>query len=255
MPAFRLIGRLDIKSENLIKGMQMEGLRVIGKPAEFASKYYADGIDEIWYQDIVASLYSRSILPSIMKETAKHIFLPITIGGGVRSLDDCKELFNAGADRVAINSAAIRQHDLIEKVATRYGAQAMSVSIECKNQSHRKWEAFCDAGREKTGYDVIDWAKECENLGAGELLVTSIDRDGTLRGIDWDLAEEIRMAVNIPVIISGGFASEDELSNAKEMRLSGIAIGRALHEEKVTISSLRDALVKFGMESRIAYGS
>ena len=175
----RLIARLDVKGENLIKGVHLEGLRVIGPPEQYAKAYYEQGADEIIYMDIVASLYGRSNLVHIVRRTAHNVFVPITVGGGVRSVADAESLLRAGADKVAINSAVVRNPALISDVARRFGSQCMVLSIEAKRQNEGGWEVYTDCGRERTGLDAVAWAVRGVSLGAGEILVTSIDKEGT----------------------------------------------------------------------------
>ena len=210
----RLISRLDIKGPNLIKGIHLEGLRVIGDPQEYAKKYYLQGADELIYIDIVASLYGRSKLPEIVSRTVEEVFIPLTVGGGIRSVDDVKELLRAGADKVAINSAAVQRPDLINEVSRRFGSQCMVLSIEAKKQTDNTWEVYTDSGRERTGIDVIDWTKEGVMRGAGEILLTSIDAEGTKKGFDIDLIKAVTEVTNIPVIASGGMGSFSHLEDA-----------------------------------------
>ena len=175
MNNIRIIPRLDVKGPNLVKGVHLEGLRVLGKPEEFASKYYLEGADELIYIDVVASLYGRKNLLEIVERAAQQIFIPLTAGGGIRTFDDIKNLLRAGADKVAINTAGIRNPRFIKEAAQSFGSQCIVVSIEAKSRENGRYEAFTDNGREKTGKDVFEWAKEAVDLGAGEILVTSID--------------------------------------------------------------------------------
>ena len=200
----RLIARLDVKGENLIKGVHLEGLRVIGDPPEYAKRYYEQGADELIYLDIVASLYGRSNLVDIVRRTAHDVFVPMTVGGGIRAIEDVDTLLRAGADKVAINTAAVRRPDLISEVSKRYGAQCMVLSIEAKRQSPGKWEVYTDCGRERSGVDAIEWAQRGVELGAGEILLTSIDQEGTRKGFDTHLVGAITEVVGVPVICSGG---------------------------------------------------
>jgi cyclase len=179
MSLLRIIARLDIKGPNVVKGIHMEGLRVIGKPEELANAYAEAGADELLYIDTVASLYGRNQLAALLSRTVEDVFIPITVGGGVKSRADVKRLLDAGADKVAINTAAIRDPALIRECADHYGAQAVVVSIEAKRQPLGGWECYTDNGREKTGKDVLLWAEEAISLGAGEILLTSIDQEGT----------------------------------------------------------------------------
>tara|TARA_Y100001949_G_scaffold60143_1_gene50860 strand:+ start:586 stop:1359 length:774 start_codon:yes stop_codon:yes gene_type:complete len=247
----RLIARLDIKGPNLIKGIHLEGLRVIGDPQEHAKKYYEQGADELIYIDIVASLYGRSKLPEIVSRTAENVFVPLTVGGGIRNIEDVRELLRAGADKVAINTAAVQRPSLINEVSRRFGSQCMVLSIEAKKQSDTMWEVYTDSGREKTGIDVVDWAKEGVEQGAGEILLTSIDSEGTRKGFDIDLIKKITDAVNIPVIASGGMGSEEHLRFAiEEGGADAIAMADILHYERSTINLIREEANKAGIGVR-----
>ena len=247
----RLIARLDIKGPNLIKGIHLEGLRVIGDPQEYAQKYYEQGADELIYIDIVASLYGRSKLPEIVSRTAENVFVPLTVGGGIRNIEDVRELLRAGADKVAINTAAVQRPSLINEVSRRFGSQCMVLSIEAKKQSDTMWEVYTDSGREKTGIDVVDWAKEGVEQGAGEILLTSIDYEGTRKGFDIDLIKKITDAVNIPVIASGGMGSEEHIRFAiEEGGADAIAMADILHYERSTINLIREEANKAGIGVR-----
>jgi len=200
----RLIARLDIKGPNLIKGIHLEGLRVIGSPNEYALRYYQQGADELLYMDCVASLYGRNNIGEIVRDAVKDVFVPLTVGGGIRSVNDANELLRCGADKVAINTAAVSNPELISEVARRFGSQCMVLSIEAMQVGVGKWEVFTDNGRESTGLDVIDWVKRGVDLGAGEILLTSVDREGTRKGFDIDLVQAVTQEVTVPVIASGG---------------------------------------------------
>ena len=200
----RLIARLDIKGENLIKGIQLEGLRIIGPPNEYALKYYLQGADELIYMDCVASLYGRNHLSDIISAATKNIFVPITVGGGIRSVDDAFNILRAGADKVAINTAAVSNPKLIENISREFGSQCMVLSVEAKKVSDNKWEVYTNNGREKTGLEVIDWVKKGIDLGAGEILLTSMDKDGDKSGFNVDLYRLLSSELSIPIIASGG---------------------------------------------------
>jgi cyclase len=200
----RIIPRLDIKGPNLVKGIHLEGLRILGKPEAFAKHYYEQGADELIYMDIVASLYERNSLAELISTTAQQIFIPLTVGGGLRSLKDIETVLGAGADKVAINTAAIRNPDFIKEAAEKYGSSTIIVSIEAIKKSDGSYEAFTDNGREETGLDVFEWAKRAANLGAGEILITSVDREGTGFGFDLPLVKKMSESVSIPVIALGG---------------------------------------------------
>ena len=239
MANVRLIARLDIKGPNLIKGVHLEGLRIIGDPQEHARAYYEQGADELIYIDIVASLYGRSMLTDIVRRTAYDVFVPMTVGGGVRSVDDVRDLLRAGADKVAINTAAVRRPALITETARRFGSQCMVLSIEAKWQAPGRWEVYTDCGRERSGVDAIDWARRGVQLGAGEILVTSIDREGTRKGFDVDLTRQVAAAVNVPVIASGGYGEAQHLVDVVAAGADAVAIADAFHYKRTTLPQVR----------------
>jgi cyclase len=247
----RLIARLDIKGENLIKGVHLEGLRIIGDPQEFARRYYEQGADELIYLDIVASLYGRSKLVDIVSRTAHDIFVPLTVGGGVRSVDDVSELLRAGADKVAINTAAVKRPELISEVSRRFGSQCMVLSIEAKQRSSGYWEVYTDCGREQTGLDAVVWARKANALGAGEILVTSIDREGTRKGFDVELTRAISDAVTIPVIASGGYGKNTHLIDVVQQGAAdAVAVADALHYDRTTLINIRTEARVAGVNMR-----
>ena len=184
MRSTRLIARLDVKGANLIKGVHLEGLRVMGEPNDFAKRYYEQGADELIYIDCVASLYGRNSLGDIVQQAAQDVFIPMTVGGGIRTVDDATHLLRCGADKVAVNTAAVANPLLISDIARRFGSQCMVLSVEAKRLGPGRWEAFTDNGREDTGLDVIEWIKRGVALGAGEVLLTSVDQEGTRKGFD-----------------------------------------------------------------------
>jgi len=236
----RLIPRLDIKGKNLIKSVHLEGLRVIGDPQEHALKYYQTGADELIYMDCVASLYGRNSLNDLLKKTVQNIFIPITVGGGIRSVENAREILQAGADKIAINTAAIERPTLIKEIAQQFGSQCMVLSIEAKKTADNQWEAYTHNGREKTGKTVIDWAQEAEKLGAGEILLTSIDQEGTGKGFDNDLIKQISTTLSIPVIASGGMGNAQHLINViKDAKADAVAIADVLHYQKMTLPEIR----------------
>lgn len=235
-----MIARLDIKSPNLVKGVHLEGLRVIGDPHKFAVKYANEGADEILYMDIVASLYGRNQLTDLLERTTDEVFVPVTVGGGIKSLNDVKRLFNSGADKVAINTAALRNPTLIREISDKYGAQAVVVSIEAK-RVNGGWEAFTDNGRERTGKDAVAWAAEAQELGAGEILLTSIDFEGTGKGLDLDLAAKITPELDIPVVICGGAGTPEHVKQAKTCA-DAVAVAGMLHRNTFSISEIRVSL-------------
>jgi len=200
----RIIPRLDIKGPNLVKGVHLEGLRVLGSPEDFARFYYTQGADELIYQDAVASLYERNSLKEIIERTSKEIFIPLTVGGGLRTVEDIREVLRAGADKVAINTAVVGRPELIKEASRAFGSSTVIVSIEAIKNPDGTYEACVDYGRQRTGIDVFDWALQVAEMGAGELLVTSIDREGTGKGYDLELNKQIAESVGIPVIACGG---------------------------------------------------
>jgi len=247
----RIIARLDIKGPNLIKGVHLEGLRIIGDPQEFARKYYQQGADELLYIDIVASLYGRSKLIDIARRTADEVFIPITVGGGIRNLNDVKDLLRAGADKVAINTAAVHRPELISEVSRKFGSQCMVLSIEAKQQPSGNWEVYTDCGRERTGLDVIEWACRGVDLGAGEILLTSIDREGTRKGFDIELTKSITDVIGIPVIASGGMGNpSDIISVVNKGGADAAAVADILHYNHFSIADIRSAALEGGVKIR-----
>jgi cyclase len=247
----RLIARLDIKGSNLIKGIHLEGLRVIGSPAEHALRYYQQGADELIYMDCVASLYGRNNLEEIVTSTANNIFVPITVGGGIRSVDDVTRMLRAGADKVAVNTAAVANPKLISDIARRFGSQCMVLSIEAKQLSQDRWEVFTDNGRERTGLDVIDWVKHGVGLGAGEVLLTSVDREGTRKGFDLALVRAVATEVSVPVIASGGMGSPEDLVDVVAFgKADAVAMADILHYQRASIDDIRSVAVAAGISVR-----
>jgi cyclase len=249
--ALRLIARLDIKGANLIKGIHLEGLRVVGDPQIHAAKYYQDGADEIIYMDTVASLYGRNNLVDVVSRATEHVFVPITVGGGIRSVEDARTLLRAGADKVAINTAAIKEPKLISQLSDVWGSSTIVLSIEAKKNGDNKWEAYTDNGRERTGLDVAQWAETGAKLGAGEIFVTSVDQEGTRKGFDCELVAEITKRVEIPVIASGGFGSLDHLSQlVKTAKPTGVAIADSLHYNRYSFDQIRSFCLANGISTR-----
>lgn len=248
--ASRVIARLDIKGPNLVKGIHLEGLRVMGDPAEHAVRYYHEGADELVYIDIVASLYERNNLVDVVARTASQIFVPLTVGGGIRKVEDVTQLLRAGADKVAINTAAIRRPALVTEASRIFGAQCIVVSIEAKRRPQGGWEAYTDNGREKTGVDAVEWAQRAVELGAGELLVTSVDMEGTRRGFDLDLVAAIGPRTGVPVIACGGAGSIDHVASALRAGADAVAVASLLHYKTETVGSLKAGLGERGLEVR-----
>jgi len=252
MSNVRLFARLDVKGPNLVKGVHLEGLRIMGDPQEYARRYYEQGADELIYIDIVASLYGRNNLTEIVRHAAHDVFVPMTVGGGIRNLEDVRDLLRAGADKVAINTAAVKRPELLTEVSRRFGSQCMVLSIEAKSQGQGAWEAYTDCGRERSGLDAVEWARRGVELGAGEILVTSIDREGTRKGFDLPLVQAIAAAVSVPVIASGGYGETRHLAEVVSQGADAVAFADALHYGRTTIPQLREAARAQGLKVRQA---
>lgn len=251
MQNIRIIPRLDIKGFNVIKGVHLECLRVVGDPEVLATKYYNDGADEIIYLDIVASLYGRRNLIDIVENVSKHIFVPLTAGGGIRSLEDISNLLRAGADKVAINSWLVMNPDFVDKAVKSFGSQCIVASIEAKKMPAGKWIAFYNNGREFSGKDAIEWARELVDRGVGEIIVTSIDQEGTRKGYDCELIAGISTIVNIPVIASGGAGGLQDIKKAiYQGKADAVAIASLFHYNELSIGEVKQYLQK-SSESRI----
>lgn len=226
----RIIPRLDIKGPNLVKGIHLEGLRVLGKPEDFARYYYEAGADELIYIDIVASLYNRNSLCEIIEKTARDIFIPLTVGGGLRTLDDIRNVLRSGADKVSLNTAALKNPRIISEASQKFGSSTIVVAIEAIKQPNGSYFAYTDNGREYTGVEVLEWAKHVEQLGAGEIMLTSVDREGTGRGFNIELTKMIADAVSIPVIAHGGAGRVEHIREALLMTdVNAVAISSILH--------------------------
>lgn len=252
-PRVRLIARLDIKGQNLIKGVHLEGLRVIGAPGEHALRYYQQGADELIYMDVVASLYGRNNLSEIVERTAENVFVPLTVGGGIRSVDDATRLLRSGADKVALNTAAVANPRLIGDIASRFGSQCVVLSIEAKSVGPSRWEVFTDNGRERTGRDVLVWVKEAVGLGAGEVLLTSVDREGTRKGFDVELVRAVSSEVGVPLIASGGMGAPDDVVSVVGIGgADAVAMADILHYRRATIGDVRGVARIAGFDVRTA---
>ena len=250
-PRGRVIPRLDIKGPNVVKGVHLEGLRVVGDPAALALKYYHAGADELIYMDIVASLYGRNSLLDIVERAARDIFIPLTVGGGVRTLEDFRRLLRAGADKVSVNTAAVRNPAFITEASRSFGSQCVVVSIEAKHRGPGRWEALTDNGRETTGLDAVHWALKAVELGAGELLVTSVDQEGTGKGYDLELLSKVARAVPVPVIASGGAGSPGHVAQAVlHGGADAVSIAAILHYNRFTLAQVKDALAAAGISAR-----
>ena len=239
----RIIARLDVKNDFVIKGIHLEGLRKIGNPNEMAKKYYLQGIDEILFIDAVAAYYDRNSLTEIIRKACKDVFVPITVGGGIRTLEDIQIALNAGADKVAINTKAVQNPNFIKEASKVFGSQCIVSSIEAKQISKNKWEVYTDNGREPSGKNVIDWVQEVENLGAGEILITSIDKEGTKKGFDIELNNLVSKIVNIPIFSSGGAGCNSDVSDVfLNTDIDAVSIASLFHYELESIFNLKNFL-------------
>jgi imidazole glycerol-phosphate synthase subunit HisF len=247
----RVIPRLDIKFPNLIKGIRLEGLRVVGNPADFAHDYYDQGADELLYMDNVASLYERNTISDLIEKTACNIFIPLTVGGGIRSAEDAKRILRSGADKVAINTAAIKDPEILSEISDSFGNQCVVLSVEAKKIGPNEWEAYYDNGRERSGVNVMEWVETAQKLGIGEIIVTSIDQEGTQKGFEIDLIKRVCEISSVPVIASGGMENLDHVRDLLlETSVDAIAIAHALHYKKETIASIKTFIKQLGFEVR-----
>lgn len=226
----RIIAKLDIKGPNLVKGVQLEGLRVLGPAEEFARHYYNQGADELIYQDVTASLYGKNSLLEMIRTVSRQIFIPLTVGGGIRTLEDIKKALAYGADKVAINTAAIADPELITKAVRRFGSSTIVISIEAKQMPDGSYQAFTDNGREPTGLDVVNWAIEAARRGAGEILLTSIDRDGTANGFDLEITRSVSQSIPVSVVASGGAGNIEHVRHAfLKGRADAVCVASLVH--------------------------
>ena len=236
----RTIARIDIKNDSVIKGINLEGLRKIGDPVKIAKEYYTSGIDELLIIDSVASLYGRNNLFDLIKKIANEIFVPITLGGGIRSLKDIENALNSGADKVAINSKALENPNFLKEATSNFGESTIIVNIEAKKITDNSWEAYKFCGRERTNLNVNDWINTIQEKGCGEILLTSIDKEGTETGFDIELLESVKNIVKKPLIISGGCGSLDHIRKLKaNFNNISIAIASVLHYKILTISEIK----------------
>lgn len=245
----RLIARLDVKGSRLIKGVCFEGLRVLGSAETFASRYYEDGIDEIMFIDAVASLYGRNSLVDVLSQVARNVFVPIVAGGGVRSVNDAHQLLESGADKVAVNTAAIECPALISDIAGTFGSQCVVLSVQAKRTA-TGWECYTDGGRERSKLDAVEWIERSVNLGAGEVLVTSVDRDGTHKGLDTELIGVVSAIVPVPLIVGGGVGNDKDVVEGFDAGADAVAIGSALHYDALHVGEVRRTCQSRGITVR-----
>lgn len=252
MKNIRIIPRLDIKGPNVVKPIQTEALRVVGNPKELAYRYYQAGADEIIYLDIVASLYQRNLDFELLKSAAENIFIPITVGGGLRSINDINNVLRSGADKVAINTYAVKNSGFIKEAVREFGSQCIVLYVEAKKQAGGGYEVYTDGGREKTGLEVISWIKKAIKLGVGEILVTSVDKDGTRCGYDLELLKKISVFSPVPVIAHGGAGRPESLKQAiTEAGVDALSISSIFHYNEYSIAEVKDYLSSNNINVRI----
>jgi len=241
----RIIPRLDIKGPNVVKGIHCEGLRIVGNPTDLALKYYRDGADELLCMDIVASLYQRNFDFEILRSLAQNIFIPITVGGGIRSINDINNALRAGADKVAINTYGIWNPKFLNEAVKKFGSQCIVLSVEAKRQDNNMWEAYTDGGREHTSINAVEWIKKALNLGVGEVVLTSIDRDGSRKGYDLELINAVTAFTNVPLVAHGGAHTKESVAEViDKSRPDAIALATPLHHNDWTIKDLKKFLIK-----------
>lgn len=238
----RVIARLDIKNEFVIKGIQLEGLRKVGNPNELARSYYDHGIDEIVFMDAVASLYDRNNLYHIIEAACRDVFVPIAVGGGLRTVEDVSKALSAGADKVVINTGAVQNIKFIEEAARCFGSQCLVGSIEAK-RCDTGWKAYIDNGREPTDHDVLEWAHTLQEAGVGEIMLTSVDQEGTGRGFDVELVAQVSDSISRPIIVSGGYSKPEHLDKMfARVQPSAVAFASVLHYERSSIEDLKNVV-------------
>jgi len=251
MLAKRIIPCLDVDKGRVVKGVKFVELRDAGDPVEVAKAYEEQGADELVFLDITASAEDRAIMLNVVKEVAQTVFMPFTVGGGVRSLEDIRKLLEAGADKVSINTAAVKNPSLVYEAAKRFGSQCIVVAIDAKRKG-QGWEVYIHGGRTPTGLDAVEWAKRVEELGAGEILLTSMDRDGTKEGYDIGLTRAVASAVKIPVIASGGAGQKEHFYQAfTEGRADACLAASLFHFKELTVGELKRYLKDRGIHVRL----
>ena len=244
MEKFRIIPKLEVKSENVVKGMRMEGLRVVGQPSEMANIYLEGGADAILFIDTVASLYNRSQIHGLASSVANQTRVPLIVGGGLRSVEDINEMLQSGADKISINTAAHRDIKIISDASEAFGAQSVVASVQAKRRARMQWDSLYLNGRENSSTSVVDWCKTLVDGGVGEILLTSIDQDGTMMGPDKELIDTVLANVRIPVVVSGGVSSAEDVLWIAEAGASGVAIARCLHFKHFEIKDVKKYLKK-----------
>ncbi|WP_049261445.1 imidazole glycerol phosphate synthase subunit HisF [Neisseria bacilliformis] len=252
--AKRIIPCLDVKDGRVVKGVNFLGLRDAGDPVAVAKRYNDEGADEITFLDITASSDNRDTILHVIEEVAEHVFIPLTVGGGVRSVADIRRLLNAGADKVSINTAAVTKPELVSEAAAFFGTQAIVAAVDAKavNPDNSRWEIFTHGGRKPTGLDAVEWAREMQRRGAGEILLTSMDRDGTRQGFNLPLTRAVSEAVGIPVIASGGVGSVQHLIDGiQEGKADAVLAASIFHFGEISIRRVKEAMREAGIEVRL----
>ena len=252
MLAKRIIACLDVTGGRVVKGVNFLDLRDAGDPVEIARIYDAAGADEIAFLDITASSDARNTIVEVIERVADEVFIPLTVGGGVRAVEDVRKLLNAGADKVSINTAAVENPDLVSQAAARFGSQAIVVAIDARASDAGRWQVYTHGGRKARGLDVVEWAREMARRGAGEILLTSMDRDGTRSGFDLELTRAVSEAVTVPVIASGGVGSLEHLAlGIEEGRADAVLAASVFHFGEITIPEAKRFLAARGIEMRL----
>jgi cyclase len=250
--AKRIIPCLDVDAGRVVKGVNFVDIRDAGDPVEIAERYDQQGADELTFLDITASSDDRETMVHVVEQVASEVFIPLTVGGGIRKLADVRRMLNAGADKIAINTAAVFNPEFVKEASDHFGSQCIVVAIDAKQVAEQKWEIFTHGGRKPTGLDAIEWAQKMVNFGAGELLVTSMDRDGTRNGFDLDLTRSISEAVNVPVIASGGVGNLDHLAEGViEGKADAVLAASIFHFGEYTIAEAKDKMAARGIEVRL----
>ncbi len=250
MKYLRIIPRIGIKDDKVIKSVCFEGVRVVGEPAVFIKKYFSQGADEILYMDMVASLYRRNFNFKQLLLVSKGIFVPLTAGGGIRSLTDIKKILRCGADKVAINTAAVAHPELLKKAVSVFGSQCIVSSIEAKKIFYDRWEIYTDCGRERTGIDLINWIKRVQDYGVGEIILSSVDNDGLKCGFEIDLIKKIRKICRVPLIVHGGAGNPSHLAEALNLGVDGVCAASIFHYNLYSVAEVKKYLKKEGFKIR-----
>lgn len=240
MLAKRIIPCLDVRNGKVVKGVNFEGVKDVGDPVEYAEEYNCQGADELVFYDITASFEGRGVFLDVVRETAKKVFVPLTVGGGIKTADDIKEALRAGADKVSVNSQAVQNPQLIKDGADIFGSQCICLGVDAKKIADKKWTVYINGGRVDMGLDLIEWVKKAEQLGAGEICLNSIDADGTKSGFDIEMLDAVCKAVNIPVIASGGAGKIDDFSEVFEKTGATAALAASLfHFKELTVGEVK----------------